>query len=77
VERKKKMAEIRLLDCIGALCPTPIIELSKAVRELSSGERLILKADDPATKSDLLAWSRMTGNQVTVISESQFEIVKN
>mgnify|MGYP003703557377 FL=1 len=71
------MTEIKSLNCIGALCPTPIIELSKAVRELTSGERLILKADDPATKSDLLAWSRMTGNQVSVISECEFEIVKN
>lgn len=71
------MTEIKSLNCIGALCPTPIIELSKAVRELSSGERLILRADDPATKSDLLAWSRMTGNQVAVISENEFEIVKN
>ncbi len=70
------MSQPLILDCMGALCPTPIIQLSKAVRELPVGERLILKADDPATKSDLMAWSRMTGHLVTIIDEQNFEIVK-
>ena len=61
---------------MGALCPTPIIQLSKAIRELSSGSTLILKADDPATKSDLMAWSRLTGNSVTVIDQTSFAITK-
>lgn len=70
------MPDIAVLDCMGALCPTPIIQLSKAVRELSSGSTLILKADDPATKSDLMAWSRLTGNSVSVIDETSFAITK-
>lgn len=69
-------AHVQVLDCIGALCPTPIIQLSKAVKTLTSGEKLILKADDPATKSDLLAWARLTGNHVSELSQTSFEIVK-
>ena len=69
--------EVRTLDCLGALCPTPIITLSKVVRELSPGARVILQADDPATRSDLLAWSRLTGNSVTVVSDTEFEITNN
>ena len=65
-----------VLDCMGALCPTPTIQLSKAVKTLEPGERLVLKADDPATKSDLFAWARLTGNLVSVIDETSFEIVK-
>ena len=68
--------EGEVLNCIGALCPTPIIQLSKAMKSLESGTKLILRADDPATKSDLFAWSRLTGNQVSVIDETSFEIVK-
>ena len=48
------------LDCMGALCPTPIIQLGKAIRELPVGATILLKADDPATESDLSAWSRLT-----------------
>jgi TusA-related sulfurtransferase len=68
------MVQIRVLDCLGALCPTPIIELSKAMRESKPGEKVLLKADDPATLSDLRAWSRLTGHTVVALSEHQFEI---
>ncbi|NCA18360.1 MAG: sulfurtransferase TusA family protein [Actinobacteria bacterium] len=71
------MSESLVLDCLGELCPTPIIQLSKAVRAMNPGERIILKADDPATKSDLMAWARMTGNLVTVINETSFDIKKS
>ena len=64
------------LDCLGALCPTPIIQLSKAIGHLTTGEKLLLKADDHATKSDVLAWSRMTGNQVAEIDSVTFEITR-
>ena len=70
------MSEIQILDCLGALCPTPIIQLSKAIRSLDKGERLILKADDPATQSDLLAWPRTTANSVQIIDSTSFEIEK-
>lgn len=65
------------LDCLGALCPTPIIQLSKAIRELPTGSVLLLKADDPATHSDLHAWARMTKNSVEVIDEHLFRITKS
>lgn len=70
------MDYVHILDCLGALCPTPIIQLSKAARELATGQKLLLKADDPATKSDLLAWARMTNNQVVEIDSTTFEIIK-
>jgi len=71
------MSENLVLDCLGALCPTPIIQLSKAVRTMNPGDHITLKADDPATKSDLIAWARMTGNHVRVISETSFDIEKS
>lgn len=66
-----------VLDCLGALCPTPIIQLSKSMKDLDKGSTILLKADDPATRNDLQAWSRMTGNAVRVINDSEFEITKN
>jgi TusA-related sulfurtransferase len=65
------------LDCLGALCPTPIIQLGKAIKEISVGEIIILKADDPATESDLHAWARMTGNSVDSVAEHMYKIIKN
>lgn len=70
------MIHTRILDCLGEVCPTPIIELSKAIKELGFGESLLLLADDPATLSDLHAWSRMTGHKVAPVSEKEFTITK-
>ena len=65
-----------ILDCLGALCPTPIIQLSKAIRGVPAGAKILLKADNPATKSDLSAWSRMTENTVENVGENLFRITK-
>ena len=64
------------LDCIGALCPTPIIQLGKAIRDLPAGATIVLKADDPATQSDISAWARMTGNSVTAIAMHTYRVTK-
>ncbi|NBR93258.1 MAG: sulfurtransferase TusA family protein [Actinobacteria bacterium] len=64
------------LDCLGELCPTPIIQLGKAIKEISIGEIIILKADDPATESDLQAWARMTGHSVDSVAEHTYKIIK-
>lgn len=70
------MSYVQSLDCLGALCPTPIIQLSKALRGLTAGQKILLRADDPATRSDLSAWARMTGNHVVEIDSTTFEITK-
>jgi TusA-related sulfurtransferase len=68
---------MREIDCLGALCPTPIIQLGKAIKDIAAGEVIILKADDPATESDLHAWARMTGNNVISLAEHTYKIIKN
>jgi hypothetical protein len=36
--------------------------------------QFLLRSDDVATWSDLGAWSRMTGNDVSVVTENEFMI---
>ncbi len=50
------------LDCTGLNCPLPILRLSKAVKNLKTGERLELIATDPGSVKDVQAWSKQTGN---------------
>lgn len=52
----------RRLDCTGMLCPMPIVKLSKAIKELESGEVLLLEATDPGAIADVAAWSKSTGH---------------
>ncbi len=59
----------RTLDCLKLLCPVPIIRISKAVKELQRGQTLLMLADDPGAKADMLAWSKQTGNELLKIEE--------
>ncbi|CAB4695106.1 MAG: aminotransferase [Actinobacteria bacterium] len=64
------------LDCLGKRCPLPVIELARKISEQEIGYKVILLSDDPASAPDLVAWARMTGNSVEVLSQSSFEITK-
>lgn len=52
------------LDAKGLMCPMPIVQLAKKVKELESGQVLELVADDVGAKEDVPAWCNRTGNQL-------------
>jgi tRNA 2-thiouridine synthesizing protein A len=58
----KKMAETVKLDLKGLACPMPIIKISKAIKELGAGDRLEVRADDPAFETDVTAWCKKLGH---------------
>ena len=47
------------LDCVGMLCPRPIIELAKHLADVPVGAVIVVLADDVAAASDVPAWCRM------------------
>jgi tRNA 2-thiouridine synthesizing protein A len=61
-----------VLDTRGTLCPVPVMRTSKAMKEVSKGEVLVVLATDPGSKSDLTAWARMTGNELVNLSEEGY-----
>jgi tRNA 2-thiouridine synthesizing protein A len=52
----------RVLDCKGLICPMPIVKTAKAVKELQVGQSLLMIADDPGSKPDIVAWAKQTGH---------------
>lgn len=57
------------LDCRGLSCPMPIVELTKAARQLGSGKSIEVTAADLAFKLDVEAWARRTGNSIQKFEE--------
>ena len=57
----------------GSTCAllTPMIKAK--LREMTSGQVLEVRVDDPAAREDILSWSRLTGNEVLAMfaDESQ------
>ncbi|MCX6427626.1 MAG: sulfurtransferase TusA family protein [Actinobacteria bacterium] len=64
------------VNSIGKRCPQPIIDVARAIGNIPMGESLVLLADDPATLPDLTAWSRMTGNAIKILSETNFLVTR-
>ncbi len=58
VEQKK------VIDSRGSFCPGPITDLFKAYRQANLGDVIELLATDPASKSDVTAWARKSGNEL-------------
>ena len=44
------------LDCLGMLCPVPIIKTGRAIRAVEVGTLLEVVADDPGVETDLVDW---------------------
>ena len=63
------------LDAKGLMCPMPIVQLAKKMKELKSGQILELVADDIGAKEDVPAWCSRTGNQL-VDTEAEGKILK-
>jgi tRNA 2-thiouridine synthesizing protein A len=57
------------LDARGLMCPMPIVQLAKKVKEMKSGQVLELLADDVGAKEDVPAWCSRTGNQLVGTEE--------
>ena len=62
-----------VLDCFGLLCPMPIIETSKKIKELKIGQILEVTATDEGIKADMPAWCKATGQEYLGSDEKEGE----
>ncbi|MFO6424613.1 sulfurtransferase TusA [Motilimonas sp. KMU-193] len=46
------------LDALGLRCPEPVMMIRKTVRNMTSGEILLVIADDPSTTRDIPSFCR-------------------
>jgi TusA-related sulfurtransferase len=53
----------RTLDTSGTLCPYPIVETARAMKELPPGAVLCVVATDAGIATDMPMWCRATRNE--------------
>jgi len=58
------------LDCYGLLCPMPIIQTAKKIKEMRIGETLEVVSTDKGIREDMPAWCRQTGQKFLGIEEN-------
>ena len=52
-----------VLDCFGLLCPMPIIQTSKKIKDMVVGQVLEVQSTDKGILQDMPAWCRQTGQE--------------
>ena len=52
----------QVLDSRDVSCPLPIIQTAQAMKDLGSGQTLLVMASDPGFEPDIQAWASRTGN---------------
>jgi radical SAM protein with 4Fe4S-binding SPASM domain len=62
---RPELQEKAVFDGMGQTAAQLLLTTAQRVRALEPGEILKVVSDDPATREDLGAWCRMTGNELT------------
>ena len=57
------------LDARGMFCPQPVLRTKKALDAIDKDQVLKVETTDPASKSDLAAWTTRTGNELLKVEE--------
>jgi tRNA 2-thiouridine synthesizing protein A len=66
---EKVMKADVILDCFGLLCPVPIIQAEKKIKEMKVGEVLEVISTDAGIREDMPAWCRLTGQEYLGLEE--------
>ncbi len=62
------------LDCMGLLCPMPVVNTALKLEEMKEGEVLEIIADDKGIKKDMPAWCEATGQEYLGLEEKGNEV---
>lgn len=64
-----------ILDAIDMYCPVPALLTTEKMKELKSGDILVILANDPDILEDIPNWCKRSGNRFLKI-EKENEIYK-
>lgn len=60
----------KYINCRAMQCPGPIMQLFKTIKELESGDVVVIEVTDQGFKKDVAAWCKKTGNELLSLEES-------
>jgi TusA-related sulfurtransferase len=56
---------------IGSTCAVLTPAIRSKLREMQTGQVLEVRVDDPSAKSDVEAWSRLSGNELLKVIDTE------
>ena len=52
------------LDCMGMICPLPVLRTKKALADMQTGQVLKVVANDRGAEQDIPMFAKQTGNEL-------------
>lgn len=70
------MAE-KTLDCLGEICPVPLVRTQKALGEMAIGDVLVVQIDHSCAMKNIPEWLAKEGHnyEIEEVGSGQWEIV--
>lgn len=62
------------LDARNTFCPLPVIKTQDKIKQLKTGDILLVTCTDPGALSDIPAWCRINGHDILDSTESENEV---
>lgn len=63
------MVDVTRIDARGHRCPYPVVMLGRAADAAPAGARFELLSDDAVSVTDVAAWCRLRGAQLSAVRE--------
>ena len=57
------------MDARGVMCPEPLMELMKALRQQEVGDVVVLYSDDLGSRKDVPQWVAKSGYELLAVNE--------
>ncbi|MDK2803590.1 MAG: hypothetical protein PWR23_594 [Peptostreptococcaceae bacterium] len=66
-----------ILDCLGEACPIPLVKTENAMKELASGDVLIVQIDHSCAMKNVPEWARKEGHNVEIeeVDDGEWEVI--
>ena len=61
---------------IGSTCAVLTPAIKSKLREMSSGQVLEVRVDDPSARGDIEAWSRLSGNTLLKVIDGEGQVLR-
>ncbi len=62
---------VKFVDCIGLLCPMPVVKTKRALKGIEIGQVIEMVATDPGSVPDMIAWEKQTKHELLLHEEPE------
>lgn len=56
------------IDARGKKCPMPVLMTSRGIKQIESGQVMLVQATDGGSRSDIPSWAKDTGNELLEVT---------